>query len=236
MTTVATLITDSLIEIGVQDPGESVASNLSSYAIRTINRLFDRVNLSRAAVYTYSRQEFALTAGDASYTFGPSGDFNSTNDGRIRKAGLLRTDTNTETEIQLIDYRAYADLVDRASSGVPLYLYDSRTAPINTLAFWPTPDNTYYKVVLYTDYEMPQVSALSDTLVIPGAMEELMLTELAIVLAGALATQVSQSLMMRNSKAWNAIIEDNTLRMDADLSAHFEYRGSSVDVKTGRII
>lgn len=236
MTTARDIVTTALLEIGVTDPIEPVAAEIAQFGLNTLNSTLDRMNLSRGSVYTYVRHVFPLVAGTDTYTFGAGGTFNAANSGRIRRAGLVRTDTDTEVDLQMVDYRGYSDIADRDSRGTPLYLYDSRTEPLNNIVLWPVPDSATYSLTLYTDSEIPNLTNLDSVIVCSGAYKELIMTELAIALSGPLRAQVPQSTVSRNTKAWAAVLADNTMRLDGDMSVHYENTGRISDITTGRLI
>lgn len=238
MTTARTLITDALVEIGVQDIGESLDATTAEYALRTLNRTLDRCNLTDAFVYSVRRQVFTATFDNQDYTFGSGGVWGSVDNGRIVRATIDQGAGDTvATELEMIDYRAWADISDRVATGKPVYLYDERNEAggLNTVWLWPIPDANY-SIALFTQKEVPNFATLDTALSAPPIYEELLLTELAIALAGPLHAQVPETLVLRNRKAWDTVTIDNQLQVQFDPSSHYRPIGGRADYKTGRLV
>lgn len=180
---------------------------------------------------------FDLAFDSQDYTFGSGGLFDTADNGRIVRAGLILSD-GSETPLAMVDYRAWADISVKFDNGQPAYLWDQRneTGGLNTLWFWPIPDSDAYDVVLYTQHEIADFATLDTSLSAPPIYEELILTELGIALAGALHAQVPDTFILRNRKAWEAVSADNQLSMPFDPSSHFKPVGGRADYKIGRLI
>src|SRR5574340_330742 len=105
MTTVRDMLTDALIELGIQDQSEAISADKATSALRALNRMISAWNTEDLMVYTVDRSVFTLTAGKQAYTIGAGGDFVTTNPIRpaqIDMASVLVTSGSNEIPIEIL--------------------------------------------------------------------------------------------------------------------------------------
>lgn len=206
MTTVRYLITDALIELGVQDPSESMDAAKATAALRALNRMVSAWNTEELMVYTVDRSVFNLVAGKQSYTIGVGGDFVTTNPVRpaqIDMASILVTTGSNEIPIEILNDEQWREIVVKNTSGsYPLQMWSNGNYPLNTLYFWPIP-SAVYQVVLYLWGQTSEFSSINQTVALPQGYEDALVSNLAVRLAPSYGMQASPSTveLARVSKA-----------------------------------
>lgn len=70
------IIIDALIDAGSFAPGEALDANIAAWGLDKLQRLIDRWNAMKEAIFAHSFQQFNITPNHSPHTFGPNGDFN----------------------------------------------------------------------------------------------------------------------------------------------------------------
>ena len=140
-------------------------------------------------------EDFTLTAGDAVYTIGSSGDFNTTRPMRIVSA-WLRDSSNVDYPLDpAMSLEDYAQLADKSSRRRPDRLYYAPEYPLGKVHFDAPPDAAY-TFRAYSWKPLTAIASLATSLSLPGEYEKTLVFALAIDLAPefsvALDTTVTQ--------------------------------------------
>lgn len=225
MTTATTLATDALGSLGVVDPVEALESDDATFALRTLNRIVATMAadslLSVATVY----QSISLTAGDGDKTIGAAGEVAITKPTRIEVGGYVRWGTRDEPLTKL-NRDQWAAISDKSAQGLPqYYYYEPTTAVLGTINFWPVPDGTYTAYIPLAS-RLTEFANLTTNYSLPEAVEEYLVTKLAIDLGPAYGREAPASVVARWRMAKKLVKRLNvrvpTLRLDelCALSSH----------------
>lgn len=150
-------------------------------ALTAANSMLGRWSANRLTAFQVVFETVTLTAGDKSYTMGPSGDFNTPRPQRIERANLLVSSDNRQP-IEVVDVDGWSNVVSQDTQGQPDILYNDRGSPQSTLRFNYTPDQNY-QVELYSWKAFTRFSAGTDTITFPPEYEEAIVYNLAVRLA-----------------------------------------------------
>lgn len=198
MTTVRELITDSLIEIGVIDPGEPLDAGTAQFALRTLARMLDRWSSEDLMIYTIKRNEFTLTANQQDYTLGTGGDFNIPAPAGIDMVSILQGGTIPEVPVEIVSPAQWRDIaVKSTTSSYPTRVWIRKTEPLETLSFWPVPTDGSTKAAIYHWTLIGPYTSLDDVIQLPEGYEEAVMTNLAVYLAGPFKATIQPSLSQR---------------------------------------
>jgi hypothetical protein len=174
MATVADLITSALRELGIVAVTDTPGADLSALALAQLNRVLDRWNADRRAVYAdVHTSPVALTAGVNPHTIGLAADvphLTVTTNRPVSVEGVRLTTDNGESYLAPLTKRDAAWWHDLASPGTagayPTDFYYNPAMPVGSLYLWPEPSSTAVKVQLWYRVVLSQV-ATSDTLSLP---------------------------------------------------------------------
>ena len=139
--TIPNLVKDALVEIGVNDPDESVLAEPQASAIRMLNRLLDNWNADRQAVYHSVRTTYTLTANTNPHTIGAAGaNFTVTHRPIEIEAANLVIDSATRIPINIRSAEWYMGLrAPLLTSNIPTDLWYEPQWTLGQLHFWPVP-------------------------------------------------------------------------------------------------
>lgn len=236
MTTVREICNDALVELGVLDPSEQMDATAAAFAMRTLNRLIQVWNTENLMVFTVNRTEFSTTAGKQVYTLGTGGDFNITRPTHIDMVSVLVNNgaRPMEIPIEMVTDDDWRDVSMKTTpSNWPTKVWITGNVPLNSLYFWPIPQDGTIKIVLYTWGRMDGFTSINDTLSFPNGYDEALVTNLAMFLASSYGVQPNPTLGLRAAMSKSAIQSLNIEPLwatsdDALLSG----RGMSLAVKT----
>lgn len=181
--TTADLLRDALIEIGVQDPIETVEPNAQSLALLRYNSILDQWNAQALAVYTVTFPTFSTVSGLNPHTIGPTtGTFVVTQ----RPVSILAANRilSSGTSLAKIPITVrdkdwyFANAVPNIQSGIPTDLYYSPSWENGSIYFWPVP-NAVFTVELEVRLVLSQVTEADIGATVtwpPGYQRALMLT------------------------------------------------------------
>lgn len=198
MTTVRTIINDALIDLGVVDPLETMDASMAQYGLRSLNRMLDRWSSEDLMVFSTTRTEFNLVAGQQNYTLGTGGNFNIPAPAIIDMVSILVDGTIPEVPVNIIGPEGWRALaVKNTTSSFPTDVWIQETEPLNTLSVWPIPTSSATKIVLYHGVLLGSYTDLDDVVNLPHGYEEALVSNLAVYMSSGLRAQVGPALAQR---------------------------------------
>lgn len=175
------LINSSLRLIGVLASGETCNANEAVNALARLNGMIKSWGVDGLMVFKVTREEFALSASQASRTMGSGGNFNTTRPVKILRVGV--EDGTTEIPVEIITAEQWADISDKSTTATnPTKVYIEGTYPLETINLWPIPTDTN-NLVIYSQKPILSTLALSDSISVPDGYEEALEYNLAVRLA-----------------------------------------------------
>ncbi len=196
MTTARTLITQSLKDLGAIAVGETPTADEAQDGLETLNQMIASWQTESLVVYAKNQEIFSYpVTGQQSYTIGPTGDFVTARPIRIDAA--LNRDANDNDYWFYVarDFTDYAQLITKAvSAQLQTVLYYDPTYPNGTIYLWPTPNDSSYRLVLWTWTSVVELAGLDDVISLPPGYERALRSNLALELAPRYGREVSQML------------------------------------------
>jgi hypothetical protein len=139
--TVNDIIKQSLKAIAVLDPKESPSPSITTDGLNMVNDILEEWTISKVLSNALTQESFSLVAGQASYTIGVGGNFNTSRPVNITQA-YITDSNNNDSPMQIITYDQYNDISDKTTqSDNPYYLYYSPSYPLGTIYLYSTPSS-----------------------------------------------------------------------------------------------
>ena len=234
MATAGDLCKAALQEIGVLAAGETMDAAMQTDTLARLNRWLDSLAASNLFIYTVTRTTATLTANQASFTVGSSGNINITRPVFIEKVNFIDTafDPDQEYEMpELLTEEQYAAIPVKALTSVyPECAYYNPTFPTGTLIPWPIPTSA---TLLWAIYHWAAVSefALPSTAVsLPPGYSEAITQNLAVLLCPSYEKSPHPVLLKSAAEGLAMVKRANhrrrTLRFPADVLGERQWWGS----------
>jgi hypothetical protein len=175
------LIKGSMRLIGAIATGETPSADEANDGLNTLNDLLETWSTENLIVWGSDNETFATVAGQALYTIGPAGNFNTVRP--IRVTGAYCTFGGVDFPIQLIGPDEYNGIALKTQQQPIveqlLYINDN---PLGLIKLWPVPSQVI-PIVLNNDRVLTQVASLATVMTFPPGHLIAMKHALAILLA-----------------------------------------------------
>ena len=140
------IITDAMQDAGLlQDGDDPTPEQLAKY-MRRLRDVINEAQISGLKLWLLSDQAVTLVAGQATYSFKPSGDVNMTKPLRALQGYYLYTATNVRRPIWPLSWQEYLTLgqagVLAGNQGPISQYFVNKLAAELQVTFWPCPDAT----------------------------------------------------------------------------------------------
>ena len=193
--TAATIISASFDKIGISTP--TTAQNTS--ALTSLNNMISLMGADFLPPYI-TRYSAALTIGDADYTIGSSGNFNTTRPLKIESA-FLRDSSSYDHPLKIISAHDYNSIFSKSMTSAPEYLYYQPEYPLGKIILDSAPEQAYD---LHMDMwvNFTEFTALTTAFSLPPEYKAFLVYNLAVSLAEDWDRNVSKTLyaMAKESK------------------------------------
>ena len=227
MATARDIIDAAHREIGVlAQEGQSLSGAQASQALTRLNRFLDRLATERLAIYTVTRTSgLTITASTASYTVGSGATWSLTRPVFVERIGYVDTSTDPDTEEPLHRFteQEWANVSQKARTSTrPDSYYYNPTFPNATVDLYPVPTSTTLEAVIYHWEAVSQFAALTTTVSLPPAWEEMLVTNLAVLLCPSYERQPHPVLLDTARKSLGTLkrsnIRERQMEFEASLS------------------
>jgi len=190
MATAGDLITAAFLKVGVGSP----TANQTASALISLNNMVSSWG-GEQLVTAVTRENFTLTAGDAEYTIGLGGDFDTVRPIRIESA-FLRDTEDYDWPLEVVSAKDVNAVTYKATEAKPGKLYFVPEVTLAKIIFDCEPDIAY---VLYLESwkNFTEFTDTTTTVTLPNEYKEAIIYNLAVSLAEDWDRVVSKSVMMR---------------------------------------
>lgn len=178
MSLVSDIINDSLFYIGAYGPGETVATEDQTFALRSVNRLLDGWSVQKLSPIGVKTALYAFS-GAASYTYGPGKTWAAATRPIKVKAASTITASGIETPAQIVTAEEWVGIRDKARTGLfaRQLLYDGGYP---TGIVYVTPMPATGNCSLWTYEAIVDFAALTDTVALPPGYETALVKAFAL--------------------------------------------------------
>jgi hypothetical protein len=148
MATAGDLIKGAMRLGGVLASGETPSAAEQADGLSALNDMLDSWSTENLFVHSRTREELSWTAGQASRTWGASGNFATARPLEVESAAILLN--GTEQHLHICNPQEWQAIVQKTLTGsLPTHFYMEGTAPNATVYLWPVPSGTV-TLVTYT--------------------------------------------------------------------------------------
>ena len=209
------LVKSAMFEINYLAAGENPSAEDAAWGLQKLQRLIDKLNAVRQAIYSVLFSEFSLIANHAPHTIGPDGDFNVTpRPVRISSAAFILNAGITgavDSPIHIRDKDWWAALpVKNLTSSISTDLYYSPDMPLGNCNFWPICDIANpVRLQLWSSIIVPL--QLADLLSFPQGYWDAIVLSLAVEMCSATDKEPTPTLALRQLDAMRIIMGNNAL-------------------------
>ena len=206
------MIRSAMYEINVLSAGETPDAGDGAWGLEKLQRLIDKLNTYRQAIYSVTFPVFTLTPNHAPHTIGPGGDFSVTpRPVRIVSAAfILNSGSNgVDTPIAIKNEQWWAsNPVKSQQSAICTHLYYSPDVPLGTANFWPicTIANPV-RLEMWSSITVPL--AMNTQLSLPQGYWDAIVLALAVELCSSFGREPSPTLSERLRVAMGIIMGNN---------------------------
>lgn len=206
------LVRSALLEINILSGTEAPNGSLGAWGLEKLQRLIDRLNAIREAIYNVNFSLFTMTANHTPHTIGPGGDFDvTTRPTKIVSAAFILNSGSQQVDmpINVRDDQWWADNpVKSLTSSISTDLYYSPDVALGNAYFWPI-CNIANPVRLEMWMSLVVPLKLDTQLNFPQGYWEAIVTSLAAEMCERFGRQPSPTLATRQKEAMRAIIGNN---------------------------
>jgi hypothetical protein len=182
-TTVAQIVRDAFLVLGVLASEETPSASEESDALRVLNRMLDSWAAERLVLSATLRSTHTLTVALNPHTIGTGGTFATTRPVRIDRASIIPLAApGSELPLDMLDDNEFQGLQGKTTAGRPFALWVETSYPTAKLHLFPIP-NAADTLVLYTWQQIGRFTATSDSFDMPPGYERAIVANLAKALA-----------------------------------------------------
>jgi hypothetical protein len=212
-TTIRDVCRNALLEIGALGQSDQMPDGDAAFTLGKLNRLLDRWNADRQAVFCETFTRYTLVPGTQPTTIGPAASTPTwTVTHRpvsIASLALILPD-DIYLPINLRDAQWWAaQTVPALETSIPTDCYYEPSWPLGRLYFWPVP-TVAYEVELQTRVLLEAPLVLSDTFSLPQGYEDAITLTLAESLCASFGRPSNADLSRQASHARATIFRNNT--------------------------
>jgi hypothetical protein len=212
MATARTIVEAALREIGVLAEGETATASQADQALARLNLYIDSLGNERLAIYTVTRSTWTIVSGTQNYLVGSGAAINIArpNLPNITAVQYVDLGTNLEMPMRKLTEDEYAGLRQKAQeSTYPLAWYYNPTFPSGRLHFWPIPTSATLLGVIYHAEAVTQLASLDTAISMPPGYQEMLTTQLALLLCPTYERQPHPILVKRAADVRAAVKRTN---------------------------
>lgn len=210
MTTMLSLITDALQEIGIIDEYETPNDADSSKALRLANAMLDSWTLDNLTVFVQNNYTYTLVPGKSTYQIGPTalaGDFVGPRFNEID--GGFVTYQGVDFPFEIIDNQTYNDIPLKTQQGQIMQAATfNNNFPLSNVIFWPVPIIAI-PVTLLSNQIFSTPATLQTVLQWPSGYDRAFIKSLALELCPSYGKEASPTLVNLARMAMRSIRRNN---------------------------
>lgn len=208
--TARTIIKKAMKELGVIGVGQAVNAEMEDDAFLALNNMLEKWSNERLMVQEIVEEAETLTSGQASYTVGSGGNFDTNRPVAIEKDAFIRDSGGNDHPVQVLTMDVYRAETVKTTSGRPDYLAYTPEFPLGKMYLYPTPDNStdvlHYRAVPLLD----SFATVTTSVEYAPGYEDAIILNLAVRIAPSWGKQPSPLLVTMAMEAKRSIKNRNS--------------------------
>lgn len=217
MPTAIDIIKRSLQSINVLGTGEAPSADMAADGLNSLNDMLSSWSTQKLMVYELTLEGFSLVPGQAAYTIGPSGQFNTTRPTAIQNAYINWQ--GLDYPMGITTTQQYDDIpLKTLETQMPCVLLVDAGWPLTTLKLWPTPSDSTARLFIESRKPFTAFASLPTQVNLPEGYARALRYNLALELCPEYGKEPSPSLMRLaiESKKWIKRINFEPLILEID--------------------
>jgi hypothetical protein len=194
--------------IGVYAIGEDPTAAESQDGLAALNSLLASISNESLLVYARSKDAIALSAGQSSFTIGPTGTTASARPVKVLDESYVEFG-GVSYPLQVLTLAQYNDIAIKTLSSIPQALYVQADMPDATVHLWPQPSEAM-TLNLWSDKLVTSFPSLTTVVSLPPGYDRLLAFALAIDLAPEYEREPSQTVIRQAMAARRVLKRTNT--------------------------
>lgn len=210
-TTAGALVTSSLRLIGAIATGETPTAAELNDGLSALNDLLENWSTQNLAMYGSAVETFPTVAGQALYTIGPAGNWNTVRPVRIDGDGYC-TFNGVDFPVSQIGQGEY-DMIGLKTQQQPIVerLLYVNTNPLGQITLWPVPSGIV-NITINTDRVLTAVTDQSTAMIFPPGYMLPMRYHLGIMMAPDYGRTITPEITAVATSAFAALKRANKVR------------------------
>lgn len=227
MTTARNIIKRALQKNGVLTKSENPSGDEASDALETLNDLIGSWSNDSLLIYARLSESFPLVSGQASYTIGSGGDFDT-----ARPLQILTAFTrigNIDYDIDIISDVDFDEISQKnISSSIPDVMFYQSSSPLGNITIYPVP--TTGSLHIRSEKQLSEFTTLDTDLELPAGWDRALIYNLALELASEYGQPVDEATYQIAMDSLNKI--KTAVARNKNMDA-YAFDGSNNNVYTG---
>jgi hypothetical protein len=186
MTTISTIVSDTLADANIIDRGETASGDDAQTVLSLLNQMLAMWAVENVNVYAQQETSFTPT-GALSYTVGTGANVNMARPARIDQAYWRLAGVDYPITI-IPTFEQYEGIAQKTQAGEPQYAFYLPSYPTGTLYLYPQPSTG--TVHLVSNVALPTANVLADTLTLPPEYVLPIRSNLTLLVCGAYGAPV----------------------------------------------
>lgn len=223
MTTARDIVKKALQKNGVLTKGEDVSGDEAVDALFSLNALLSSWSNESLFVYTREFEEFPLVNGQASYTMGAGGVFDTERPIKIDSAFVRQGNIDHPLSIiNAVDFDL--DISLKTTTSIPYAMSNDNGYPLNTIRLFPVPSEGW-TIHIRSQKPLTELTTLDSTLSLPSGWERALIFNLAVEISSEYGQPLDQATYQISGEA-KAAIKKATAR-NRSMDAYPSIRGGN---------
>lgn len=205
------LIQDALTQLMVYSPDTILTAEESNSALRALNGVIESIANEPVTINAVTKDDFNLVGGQATYTWGTGGNFNSPRPVSVKACTVAITGTagNIDFPVVILNYDDYALIkLKTLQTNYPQYVYLDGDYPLNNVTFYPVPSSAI-PVTFYSFKPISEFTNVADLVQLPQGYYRFLVASLAIELAPSYQVTASQNIFDIRNEAKRNLLKTN---------------------------
>jgi hypothetical protein len=187
----------------------SLSTNDKNYGLEALNMILGNWSAEGLMIYAVTKESFTLTIGQAVYTIGDSGDFNTVRPLEIVDA-FVRDSSDVDHPVKIGTAGRYNDITSKGINGRPTELYYTPEFPLGKI-YLNAESSSAEALHLDSRKHLTEILVITDEISLPDEYKRALKFNLALELGPEKNTKFSQVIAQIASQSKRAIKRLNVL-------------------------
>lgn len=224
------LCTTILERLGVIAVGETPSADDINTVFDDVNDLLDSWSNDKLLLYAENFETFALVGSQASYTVGPSANFDTVRPLEIQRAWI--TINSVDYPLTPMNNEQYSNIGMKAiTSTIPTNFYYNSTFPNGALYIWPVPSQAV-PITIVSLKQFVRFSSLNTSVSLPPGLSRAIKWNGIAELATAFGKSPTQTIINKAAESKALLKTNNSPPLKMGFDSEIQGRGLRYDIYT----